>query len=188
MVLEVMGRHAGWIAVTAGIAGGADVILIPEIPFDYGRVCAKVESREREGKQHTLVIVAEGAHEHDGGKVVHEPVDGEEEDSEVRLGGVGPLVADEIERRTGRETRCVVLGHLQRGGSPTAVDRGLCTRFGVCAVDLIAQGRFGYMAALHPPEIVPVRISDAIGRIRTVPPDGELVRTARSLGTSFGAT
>jgi 6-phosphofructokinase 1 len=184
MVLEVMGRHAGWIATFAGIAGGADVILIPEIPFDFDSVCAKVADREREGKHHTLVIVAEGARETDGAYVTSEVGD---EYAEARLGGIGPLVADEIERRTGKETRCVVLGHLQRGGSPTPVDRQLCTRFGVSAVELIAAGKFGYMVALRPPEIVPVLISDAVGRIRTVPPDGEMVRTARALGTSFGS-
>ncbi|MFN2115801.1 MAG: 6-phosphofructokinase [Anaerolineae bacterium] len=184
MVLEVMGRYSGWIATIAGIAGGADVILIPEIPFDMDIVCAKVLEREREGKHHTLVIVAEGAREKGGDYVT---TDEGEDDAEEHLGGIGPLVTEEIHRRTGKECRCVVLGHLQRGGSPTAADRQLCTRFGVGAVELIAAELFGYMVALDPPEIVPVLISDAIGRTRTVPPDGELVRTARAVGSSFGA-
>lgn len=183
MVLEVMGRYAGWIAASAGIGGGADVILIPEIEFDYESICAKVLERERDGKRFTMVIAAEGAREKghdfvtagDAGK-----------DREARLGGVGAVVATEIERRTGKESRACTLGHLQRGGPPTPVDRQLCTRFGVAAVEMIAAGKYGHMAALRAPEIVAVPLVEAIARIRRVPVDGELVRTARALGTSFG--
>jgi len=183
MVLEVMGRHAGWIAGVAGLAGGADVILIPEIPFDYDSIVAKIQEREEDGKRYTLVIVAEGARERDGAFVTSG--DGGA-DGEARLGGIGHVVADQIQTRTGKETRAVVLGHLQRGGSPTAWDRQLCTRFGVFAVELVADGAYGQMVALTPEGVAPVAITDAIDRIRTVPPDGELVRVGAALGISFG--
>ncbi|MFA6030520.1 MAG: ATP-dependent 6-phosphofructokinase [Elusimicrobiota bacterium] len=182
MVLEVMGRHAGWIAASAGISGGGDVILIPEIPFTFEKVCAKIHERERSGKRFTLVVVAEGA-KLKGGELVTQ---GEAADREVRLGGIGALVASEIEKRTGKETRVCVLGHLQRGGGPTSFDRLLCTRFGAHAVDLIAEKRFGRMVALRPPTTVDVLITEAIGRLRTVPIDGDLVQTGRALGVSFG--
>ena len=184
MVLEVMGRYAGWIAGFAGLAGGADVILIPEIPFDYESVCGKVYSREQQGKKFTIVVVAEGARTREGTFVTMGEAGA---NREARLGGIGHLVAAEIEKRTGKETRACVLGHLQRGGPPTPTDRQLCTRFGVAAVQMIVDGQFGHMAALHPPEIVPVPLTAAIGKIRTVPPDGELVRTCRALGISFGS-
>lgn len=183
MVLEVMGRYAGWIAVFAGLAGGADVILIPELPFNYESILAKITDRRREAKDFTVLIVSEGARQQGGDFITQEP-DGE--DGEVRLGGIGALVAAEIERRSGQESRAVVLGYLQRGGMPTPVDRQLCTRFGVSAVDFIACERFGCMTALQDQEICPVTIKEAVGRLRTVPPEGELVRTARALGISFG--
>ncbi len=183
MVLEVMGRYAGWIAVCAGISGGGDIILIPEIPFRYESVCAKVAEREREGKHFTLVIAAEGAREQGQDYVTQSEA---EKDREVRLGGIGAVVAAEIQRRTGKETRVCVLGHLQRGGAPTSFDRLLCTRFGARAVQLIADEKYGYMVALHPPDIVPVKILEAIGRLRTVPPNGDIVQTARALGIAFG--
>jgi 6-phosphofructokinase 1 len=183
MVLEVMGRYAGWIAAHAGISGGGDVILIPEIPYRYESVCAKIGDREREGKHFTLVVVAEGAREQGGDYVVA----GEAKATrEARLGGVGAMVAAEIQERTGKETRLCVLGHLQRGGGPTSFDRLLCTRFGVRAVQLLAEEKYGYMVALQPPDTVAVKITDAIGRIRTVPVDGGIVQTARALGISFG--
>jgi phosphofructokinase-like protein len=183
MVLEVMGRYAGWIAASAGLAGGADVILIPEIPFDYDSVCDKVAGREAEGKHFTMIVAAEGAREtgHDFTTAAPTRVQGE-----ARLGGVGYTIADEIGRRTGKEARACVLGHLQRGGPPTPVDRQLCTRFGVAAVTMIAEGLTGYMASYLPPEVVPVPLRAAVGQIRTVPADGELVRTCRALGVSFG--
>jgi 6-phosphofructokinase 1 len=183
MVLEVMGRFAGWIAAHAGISGGGDVILIPEIPFRYEAVCRKVLEREREGKRFTLVVAAEGARPQGGDYVTSGNA---EANREAHLGGVGAVVAAEIQSRTGKETRVCVLGHLQRGGAPTSFDRLLCTRFGAHAVRLIAEEKFGYMTALNPPDTVPVKISAAIGRLRTVPPDGDLVRTARALGISFG--
>jgi ATP-dependent phosphofructokinase / diphosphate-dependent phosphofructokinase len=183
MVLEVMGRYAGWIAAHAGISGGGDVILIPEIPFRYESVCAKVSEREREGKHFTLVVAAEGAHEQ--GKD-YTTAGSAEKDRETRLGGVGAVVADEIQKRTGKETRVCVLGHLQRGGAPTSFDRLLCTRFGARAVQLIAEKKYGCMVAYQPPDIVPVSLSAAVGRLRTVPPDGDIVQTARALGISFG--
>jgi 6-phosphofructokinase 1 len=183
MVLEVMGRYAGWIAGFAGLAGGADVILIPEIAFNYDSIVAKIGQREALGKHFTIVIVAEGARLA-GGSFVTAGEAGS--NREARLGGIGQLVAAELERLTGKECRTVVLGHLQRGGAPTAWDRQLCTRFGVSAVELIAEGRYGYMVALTPGGIEPVLLSDAIDKIRTVPPDGDLVRVGRALGISFG--
>jgi 6-phosphofructokinase 1 len=183
MVLEVMGRYAGWIATHSGIAGGGDVILIPEIPFTYESIAAKIQQREREGKLFTLVVVAEGACESGKGYVAAGPG---AHDRETRLGGIGAIVAAEIQKRTGKETRVCVLGHLQRGGGPTTSDRLLCTRFGARAVQLIADGQFGCMVSSQPPDIVAVKITTAIGRLRTVPPDGEIVQTARALGISFG--
>ncbi len=183
MVLEVMGRYTGWIAVTAGISGGGDVILIPEIPFHYENVCAKVADREREGKHFTLVVVAEGAREEGKDYVT---AGGAEKDREARLGGIGAVVSAEIHQRTGKETRVCVLGHLQRGGAPTSFDRLLCTRFGARAIQLIAEGKYGHMVALHPPNTVAVKLSEAVGRLRSVPPNGEMVQTARALGISFG--
>ena len=183
MVLEVMGRYAGWIATQAGLAGGADVILIPEILFNYDAVCRKIDRREAEGKHFTLVIVAEGARPAGQDYVSESP---DTKDREIRLGGIGQQVAREIQTRTQKESRCVVLGHLQRGGTPTQFDRQLCTRFGVYAVQMIAQEQFGMMAALTGTGIAPVLLADAVDRIRIVPKDGELVMTARSLGISFG--
>jgi ATP-dependent phosphofructokinase / diphosphate-dependent phosphofructokinase len=183
MVLEVMGRYTGWIAVTAGVSGGGDVILIPEIPFRMESVCAKVQEREREGKHFTLVVVAEGAREQGKDYVT---AGSAEKNREARLGGIGAVVAQEIQKRTGKETRVCVLGHLQRGGAPTSFDRLLCTRFGARAVQLIAEERYGYMVALHPPDTVAVKLSGAVGRLRAVPPNGDIVQAGRALGISFG--
>jgi len=183
MVLEVMGRYAGWIAVYAGIAGGGDVILIPEIPFRFDRVCAKIAEREQQGRRFTLVVAAEGAHEEGGTFATSGP---QEANREARLGGIGARVAGEIQRRTGKETRVCVLGHLQRGGRPTTFDRLLCTRFGARAVQLIADERYGCMVAYRPPDMVAVPITEAIGRLRRVARDSDYVRTARALGVSFG--
>jgi 6-phosphofructokinase 1 len=183
IVLEVMGRYAGWIAVHSGISGGANVILIPEIPFTYAAVCRKIEEREKSGRRYALVVVAEGAREEGGDYAVK----GQEQGKEAQLGGMGERVAAEIHKLTGKDTRSMVLGHLQRGGGPTTFDRLLATRYGVAAVQMIEAGQSGMMAALQPPDIVPVWIKDAIGKIRTVPPDGNVVRTARALGISMGA-
>ena len=183
MVLEVMGRYAGWIAVYAGVAGGADVILIPEIPFSYESVCTKIQERENLGKKFTIVVVAEGAREKDGGFVTS---GAHTKSGEARLGGIGAIVSAEIEKCTGKESRVCVLGHLQRGGSPTTFDRALCSMFGATAVELVAAGEFGKMVAFTGPQIGATKISDAIGKIKAVPPDGNLVRTARALGICFG--
>jgi phosphofructokinase-like protein len=183
MVLEVMGRYAGWIAVHAGISGGGDVILIPEIPFTYEAVCARIAERAREGKRFTLVVVAEGAREEGKDYVTAAKA---EANREAHLGGIGAVVAAELQKRTGQETRVCVLGHLQRGGAPTSFDRLLCTRFGAQAVELIARQQYGYMVGIKPPDTIAVKIAEAVGRLRTVPPDGEIVRTARALGISLG--
>ncbi|NUN92346.1 MAG: 6-phosphofructokinase [Verrucomicrobiae bacterium] len=183
MVLEVMGRYAGWIAISAGIAGGGDVILIPEIPFSYEGICAQVAAREKLGKRFTLIVAAEGAREAGGHFVAREEG---AKDREAQLGGLGAVVAKEVARRTGKEARVCVLGHLQRGGGPTCFDRLLCTRFGAQAVRLIAEKKFGRMVALKPPTTVSVPIEEAVGRLKQVPVDGDLVMTARDLGISFG--
>lgn len=183
MVLEVMGRYAGWIALYAGVAGGADVVLIPEIPFTYESVCAKIQERESRGKKFTLVVVAEGAREKDKDFVT---AAGQEANREARLGGIGAVITAELEKRTGKEARCCVLGHLQRGGSPTTFDRALCSMFGATAVELIAAGDFGKMVGFIGPGVGAVSISEAVGRLKTVPPNGNLARTARALGISLG--
>jgi 6-phosphofructokinase 1 len=183
MVLEVMGRYAGWIALYAGVAGGADVILIPEIPFSYESVCTKIREREDRGKKFTIVIVAEGAREKDGGFVTS----GEQtKTGEARLGGIGAIVSKEIEKCTGKESRVCVLGHLQRGGSPSTFDRALCSIFGATAVELVAAGDFGKMVAFTGPQVDAIKISDAVGKLKAVRPDGNFVRTARALGVCFG--
>jgi phosphofructokinase-like protein len=182
MVLEVMGRHAGWIALYGGIAGGSDVILIPEIPFELACVAETVRAREEAGRHFTMVVVAEGA----------APVGGEvsartrPQDREARLGGIGERVTGELERLTGKEARCVVLGHLQRGGTPTATDRVLATAFGTTAVRLVEQGCFGFMVALQGPAIRMVPLADAVRTLRRVPEDHYLLTVARELGISFG--
>ena len=183
LIVEVMGRHAGWIALHAGIAGGADVILIPEIPFSYEPMVATIAAREREGKHFTLVAVAEGARRQGGDMITNGAAEG---NREAHLGGIGAIVTAELQRRSGKEARVCVLGHLQRGGAPTTFDRVLCSLFGVKAVALIAEGRFGYMVSLRPPAVGEVKITEAIGRLRTVPPDGDMVRAARALGIGFG--
>ncbi len=183
MVLEVMGRYAGWIALYAGVAGGADVILIPEIPFSYENVCAKIQERENLGKKFTIVVVAEGACEKEGGFVT---CGGETKIGEARLGGIGAFVSAEIEKRTGKESRVCVLGHLQRGGSPTTFDRALCSMFGATAVELIAAGDFGKMVAFNGPQVGAIKIREAIGKLKAVRTEGNLVRTARALGICLG--
>jgi 6-phosphofructokinase 1 len=179
MVVEVMGRHAGFIALNSGIAGSADVILIPEIPFDINKVCDKIRRREAEGRHFSIVVVAEGALPKGGGVTLIDP-------SHERLGGIADKVAHSIEQMTGKETRSLVLGHLQRGGGPTTFDRLLALRFGAAAVRLVAEGRFGSMVALQPPRIAPVSISEAIASPRRVPLDSDTMITARDLGVSFG--
>ncbi len=181
MVLEVMGRHAGWIALHAGIAGGGDVILIPEVEWTFDNVCHKILDRESHGKKFTLVVVAEGAELPDGGLVGQQ-----QEGAQQRLGGIGDLVAREIERRLHRETRTAVLGHLQRGGAPTTFDRVLATLYGAHAVRLIVEHRLGEMICYNPPEMRSVPIIKAVNKIRQVDPHGPAVQAARALGISFG--
>ncbi len=183
MTVEVMGRYAGWIALYAGLAGGADVILIPEIPFDIELVAAHIRAREQWGARFDIVVVAEGARPRGGGvSLVEEARPGYAE----RLGGIGNQVAHALERLTGKETRNVVLGHLQRGGAPTASDRIMATRLGGRAVELLLAGDFGKMVAWRPPDIVAVPILEVVGKQRLVPLDGDVVRTARAIGVSFG--
>lgn len=184
MILEVMGRYAGWIALVAGIAGGADIILIPEIPFDMEKVCEKIKQREREGKRFSLIMVAEGAREKGRDFVVQKVVEGSPDP--IRLGGIGKYVADRIEEMIEFETRVTVLGHLQRGGSPTPMDRVLATRFGVKAVELAVEGRFGEMVCIRGGEILSVPIEKAVERLKLVSLDSELVKVARAVGISFG--
>ncbi len=183
MVLEVMGRYAGWIALFAGVAGGADVILIPEVPFTYDSVCKKIQQREVEGKSFTLIVAAEGAREKGAGFVTS---GNQEANREARLGGIGAVVTAEIEKRTGKESRNCVLGHLQRGGSPTPFDRALCSMFGAKAVDLIANRDFGKMVAFTAQHVSAIPIADAVGQLKTVTPESGLIQTARALGISMG--
>ena len=183
MVVEVMGRYAGWIALHAGVGGGADVILIPEIPFDIEKVASKIRERDQWGARFSIVVVAEGAMPQGG----HTSVKTEARPGYVeRLGGIGQFVGSEIERLTGKETRVVVLGHLQRGGAPTAADRVLATRFGARAVELVRCGQFGMMVANRPPDIVPVPIEDVVGKMKLVPLDNDLITTARAMSVGFG--
>lgn len=183
IVVEVMGRYAGWIALHAGVAGGADAILIPEIPFDLAKVAERLLERERLGAHFSIVVVAEGAIPK-GGRValIEEAREGRVE----RLGGIGQKVSDALSTIMGKETRSVVLGHLQRGGAPTSFDRVLATRFGGKAVELVKQGEFGTMVAFAPPDIVARRLEDVVGRTKTVPPDSDLLLTAKALGMTFG--
>jgi 6-phosphofructokinase 1 len=184
LVVEVMGRYSGWIALYAGVAGGADAILIPEIPFDISVVGARLRERDRWGARFSIVVVAEGACPADGsGPLLLEAA---HEGRPERLGGIGAQVSEALARETGKETRSVVLGHLQRGGAPTSFDRVLATRFGGKAVELVRQGDFGTMVAFDPPDIVARRLSDVVGRIRRVPLDFDLLMTAKALGVVFG--
>jgi 6-phosphofructokinase 1 len=185
MVIEVMGRDAGWIALKAGMSGGGDVILIPEIPFDYGAICRKIRERSTDGARFSLVVVAEGACAKDGNRTVvvraEESATGFE-----RLGGIGHTVARELEARLGMEARVTVLGHVQRGGSPSSRDRTLGTRFGVRAVELVEQRKFGHMVGVHAECIIDTPLSEVIGNPKRVDPDGEEVRVLESIGVSIG--
>ncbi|MEL7623651.1 MAG: ATP-dependent 6-phosphofructokinase [Clostridiales bacterium] len=184
MVVEVMGRYAGWIALHSGIAGGADVILIPEIPYDISEIAKKIRQRSRMGKHFSLVTVAEGAVEKEGEMVVAAHI--EESTDPVRLGGVGQVVADKLHQYMGLESRATVLGHLQRGGSPTAMDRILTTRLGVKAMETAVNGPWDHMVSLQGSEIVVVPISKAIDSLKRVNADSEIVRAARAVGICMG--
>ncbi|MCZ7574708.1 MAG: 6-phosphofructokinase [Ardenticatenaceae bacterium] len=181
MVLEVMGRNAGWIALYAGVAGGADVILIPELPFTVEAMCRKIARRRALGRRFSIIVVAEGAVPVGGAQFYEATSSGQE-----RLGGIGEWVAAEISLRCNVQSRTVVLGHLQRGGSPSAFDRVLATRFGAEAVHLLADGRFGQVVTLECGQIIAVPLEAVTGRQRTVPPESSLIRTAQDLGISFG--
>jgi 6-phosphofructokinase 1 len=182
MLVEVMGRHAGWIALLSGIAGGADAILIPEIPFYLKKVAAKIADREARGRKFSIIVIAEGAHAAGEDLVYREAA---VTSGERRLGGIGERLADAVSDLTGKEARVVVLGHLQRGGSPTAFDRVLASAYGAAAVRAIADARFGHMLAWRNSEVVTVPLERAIKDLKTVPPSYFLVRTARDIGISF---
>lgn len=184
MALEVMGRYAGWIALHSGIAGGADVILIPEIPYNIDSVIEKIEQRKRNGKNFSIVVIAEGAKPIGGELSVARVVKGSFEP--IRLGGAGEKLVREIEERTGIESRCTVLGYLQRGGSPTSYDRVLSTRYGVAAAEACLRGEYNVMVSLYHDQIVTVYIQKAASEPRLVPVDSEIIRTGRQIGICFG--
>jgi 6-phosphofructokinase 1 len=183
MVVELMGRNAGWIALHSGISASADVILIPELPFDIEKVCEKIRQREADGRHFSIVVVAEGATPKGGEAQLLERRTAGGND---RLGGMGSMVAHAIGKRTGKETRNLVLGHIQRGGSPTTFDRLLGLRFGAAAVQAVADGAFGVMVGLQPPTIVRVPLDEVIGRPHNVPLDSDTIATARALGINLG--
>ena len=183
MVVEVMGRYSGWIALHAGIAGNADVILIPEIPYDISRVAEKIAERERGRRHFSIVVVAEGAAPKDGARTV---LEGKTAGKMERLGGVGHKIGAELEHLTGKESRVVVLGHLLRGGRPTATDRLISLRFGAAAVRALGEGRSGIMVALAPPTVNYVPLESSIRRMKTVPLDCDTMLTARDIGISLG--
>jgi 6-phosphofructokinase 1 len=182
MVLEVMGRYAGWIALFSGLAGGADCILLPEIPFDINSVLRKINDRKNNGKQFSIIVVAEGAFPIGGEMTVARIVEGSAE--KIRLGGIGEKLAREIEELSGFESRCTVLGHLQRGGSPTSFDRVLATRYGVAAVDALVSGKVNCMVALQKNQIVQIPIGSIAGKPSNVPLD--FLHVGRSIGLCFG--
>ena len=183
IVMEVMGRHAGFIALYSGLAGTADVILIPEIPYNIERVCEKILARDRSGRHFSIVVAAEGAYPVGGEEsVIGESLPGQDR----RVGGIADKLAREIQERTGKECRSLILGHLQRGGMPTSYDRLLAARFGGAAVRAIADGRFGHMVALQSPHIVCIPIAEALASPKRVDPNHDIVMTARAVGISFG--
>jgi 6-phosphofructokinase 1 len=183
MVCEVMGRDAGFIALYAGIAGTADVILIPEIPFDFDLVCEKIYARERAGRRFSIVVVAEGAVPQGGDvSILGESMPGQAR----RVGGIAEPLARMLQERTGKEARSITLGHLQRGGVPTGYDRLLSTRFGAAAVRAIEEEKWGHMVALQSPNIVYVPIDEVLSQEKRVEIDGDIVKTARELGVVFG--
>ena len=182
MVLEVMGRHAGWIALWGGIAGGANVVLLPEIPFTFEKITEFINQRDEQGYHSTLVVVAEGAHMPDGHIVTLDANAG----GEVRLGGIGEQVAAKLQKLTGKDTRACTLGHLQRGGSPTALDRILGMRFGVMAVKLAEERRFGRMVSYQSYHVDSVPIEEAVHQLRLVEPESELVLAAKAVGICLG--
>ncbi|MCP4705963.1 MAG: 6-phosphofructokinase, partial [candidate division Zixibacteria bacterium] len=184
MVIEVMGRYAGWLALASGIAGGGDIILIPEIPYHIDVVCDKIKDRNVSGKNFSIIVIGEGAKAEGGEMVVKRMV--ENSPDQVRLGGVSNQLAAQIEGITTLETRVTILGHLLRGGTPTAFDRILASRFGVASVHLAAKEDYGHMVALHGNEIGKVEIKDVAGKTRIITRDSSLLKTAVSLDTCLG--
>ena len=185
MVVEIMGRGAGWLTLHAGIAGSADAILIPEIPYDIQKVADKINEDKAKGKEFSIVAVAEGAKALDGKQIVSKII--EDSADSIRLGGIGALIADQLEKLTGSEARATALGHIQRGGTPTAHDRVLSSRYGYAAVELCMRGGFGRMVALQGDKIVDVSLEDVIGqKTKNVDPDGEFVTLAKAMGICFG--
>lgn len=184
MILEVMGRYAGWIALYAGVAGGADVIIIPEIPYDLGKVVRAIHERTGKGKKFSVLVVAEGAKPLGGEMVVERNIIGRTDP--IKLGGIGAKLAHDLEEYSGLECRVTVLGHLQRGGSPVAYDRILSTRYGVAAVDAVLEKQFGIMVALQGREIVRVPLADAVNKLKQVPLTDPLLLAARNLGIEMG--
>ncbi len=183
IVMEVMGRHAGFIALHSGVAGTADVILIPEIPYDLDKVCAKIQARDRAGRHFSIVVVAEGAYPVGGSEFTQaEGLPGQER----RVGGIAGRVAWGIQDKTGKEARSLVLGHLQRGGAPTGYDRLLASRFGGAAIEAVERKRWGCMVALQSPHIVAIPMKEALAVPKRVDPNHDVVRTARATGISFG--
>jgi len=185
MVLEVMGRHTGWIALHGGIAGGADVILIPEIEWNYENILAKIEERRQLDKGFTLIVVAEGARLPSGLMVIDEAGS---QNKQIRLGGIGHVISEHLATMINQEVRCVVLGHLQRGGGPTTFDRVLASEYGAHAVRLVVEKRFGQMVCSDPPNICDVPIAEAVDQIRWIDPTSSSVQTARAMGICFGDT
>lgn len=184
MIVEVMGRYAGWIALYSGVAGGADVILIPEIPYKLGKVCEYVLGRSRRGKRFSIVVVSEGAREKGGQMVVQKTL--ATSPDPLRLGGIGNKLADDIYRRTGLDCRAVILGHIQRGGTPTPYDRTLATNFGHAAVELLVRGIKNRMVVLKGGRLSSISLSRVAGKTRKVPRNNELIKAALAVGTSFG--
>lgn len=184
MVIEVMGRYAGWIALEGGIAGGGDIILIPEMPFSFEKVVEVVKQRSKKGKRFTIIVAAEGSHPQGSDMIVSEII--KDSPDPIRLGGIGKLVSDHVEKETGHESRVTVLGHLQRGGTPTFFDRILATRYGVAAAKLAEEEKFGRMVALKGTLITDVGLEEATAGLKLVNQDHPLIKAAKSVGTSFG--
>ena len=184
MVVEIMGRYAGWLALESGIAGAATAILIPEIPYDIDKLCKVIKKRSDNGKSFSIIAVSEGAKPKDGEMTVSKVLDYSPDS--IRLGGIANKLAEQIEERLHIETRAVTLGHIQRGGQTSPYDRVLSTRYGVKAIELAMQGVFGKMVALQGNKVGYVSLEEAVGQLKTVPPNCELIDVARSIGVSFG--
>ncbi len=184
MIVEVMGHRAGWVALYSGVAGGGDIILIPEIPYEIEAVTQKIQERNKKGKRFSIIVVSEGARPKGGDFVIQRIV--KESSDPIRLGGIGFVLGKQIEELTGIETRTVIMGHLLRGGTPTAFDRVLATRLGAMAIDMVRKKRFGFMVAIKGDSLTQVSLKDVAKGIKNVPINHPLIKTARSVGTCFG--